>query len=56
MKFKKIGLIVLVLISIAAILAFLNHYNILAVPPTALLFSRWLAIAALFLLGLKGKP
>ena len=55
MKFKKIGLIVLILISIAAFLSFLNHYNILAVPPVALLFSRWLAIAGLFLYGLKKK-
>jgi proton glutamate symport protein len=53
MNFKKIGLLVLFLISLAAILAFLNHYNILAVPSIALLFSRWLAIAGLFLYGFK---
>jgi proton glutamate symport protein len=55
MKFKNLGLIILIPISIAAILTFLNHYNILSVPEVALLFSRWLAIAGLFLFGLKKK-
>ena len=55
MKFKNLGLIILIPITIAAVLTFLNHYNILAVPDVALLFSRWLAIAGLFLFGLKKK-
>ena len=55
MKFKNLGLVVILPITISAILTFLNYYNILAVPDVALLFSRWLAIAGLFLLGLKKK-
>ena len=55
MKFKHLGLVVILPITISAILTFLNHYNILAVPDIALMFSRWLAIAGLFLFGLKKK-
>lgn len=55
MKFKNIGLVALIVVSIAALLAFLNHYNIIPVNYTALMFSRWLAIAGLFLYGLKKK-
>lgn len=55
MKFKYIGLVALIVVSIAALLAFLNHYNIIPVNHTALMFSRWLAIAGLFLYGLKKK-
>ncbi|HYK76207.1 MAG TPA: cation:dicarboxylase symporter family transporter [Daejeonella sp.] len=55
MKIKNIGLLVLITVSIAALLAFANHYNILAVPDVALFFSRWLAIASLVLLGFKKK-
>ncbi|SKB38224.1 dicarboxylate/amino acid:cation symporter [Daejeonella lutea] len=55
MKFKNIGLVALIVVSIAALLAFLNHYNIIPVNQTALMFSRWLAIAGLFLYGLKKK-
>lgn len=53
MKIKYIGLIILITISIAAILTFLNFYTIIEVPDIVLLFSRWLAIATLFLYGLK---
>lgn len=55
MKIKNLWLIVLIPITISAILTFLNYYNILAVPDVALLFSRWLAIAGLILLGLQRK-
>lgn len=55
MKFKNIGLVTLTVVSIAALLAFLNHYNIIPVSTTALMFSRWLAIAGLLLYGLKKK-
>lgn len=55
MKFKNLGLIILIPITISAILTFLNHYNILPVPDVALIFSRWLAITGLFLFGLKKK-
>jgi proton glutamate symport protein len=55
MKLKQAGVAAVITISIAAILTFLNYYNIISVPSIALLFSRWLAIAALFLYGLKKK-
>ncbi len=55
MKFKNIGLVALIVVSVAALLAFVDHYNIIPVNHTALMFSRWLAIAGLFLYGLKKK-
>lgn len=53
MKFKYIGSLVLIFISLAAVLAFLNHYNILTVDLVILQASRWLAIAGLFAYGFK---
>lgn len=55
MKFKNIGLVAIVLITVAALMAVTDHYNIIPVNHTALIFSRWLAIAGLFLYGLKKK-
>lgn len=55
MKFKNIGLVALIAISISAILTFSDHYNIFPVSGIALIFSRWLAIAGLFLYGLKKR-
>ena len=55
MKFKNVGLVAIIVVSAAALLAFVNHYNIIPVNQTALMFSRWLAIAGLFLYGLKKK-
>jgi len=55
MKSNRIGLVALIVVSIAALLAFLDHYNIIPVNATALMFSRWLAIAGLFLYGFKKK-
>ncbi|WP_026898026.1 dicarboxylate/amino acid:cation symporter [Daejeonella oryzae] len=55
MKINNIGLTVLITVSLAAILTFLNFYHVLEVPDIALLAVRWLAIAALFLFGLKRK-
>lgn len=55
MRFRNQALVPVITISLAAILTFLSHYNIVAVPPTALLFARWLAIAGLFVYGLKKK-
>jgi proton glutamate symport protein len=55
MKLKQAGIASLITFSIAAILTILNHYNILAVPPQVLMFSRWLTIACLFLYGIKKK-
>ncbi|MGB4398602.1 MAG: cation:dicarboxylase symporter family transporter [Daejeonella sp.] len=55
MKFKNVGLVALIVVSVAALLAFVDHYNVIPVNNTALMFSRWLAIAGLFLYGLKKK-
>ncbi len=55
MKIKNIGLIVLIAISITAILTFLNFYNIVQVPDTALIVARWLTILVLFLFGIQRK-
>ena len=55
MKFRNVGLVALIVVSVAALLAFVDHYNIIPVNHTALMFSRWLAIAGLFLYGLKKK-
>ena len=55
MKFKNVGLVALIVVSVAALLAFVDHYKIIPVNHTALMFSRWLAIAGLFLYGFKKK-
>ncbi|MFA6946349.1 MAG: cation:dicarboxylase symporter family transporter [Pedobacter sp.] len=55
MKFKNFGIIAFIAISFSAVLTFLDYYHILAVPELALMFSRWLAIAGLFLYGIKKK-
>lgn len=55
MKFKNFGIVALIAFSFSALLTFLAHYNILSVPDLALMFSRWLAIAGLFLYGFKKK-
>mgnify|MGYP003575229423 CR=1 FL=1 len=55
MKLKQAGFAALIAASIAAILAFVHHYNLISVAPVALLFSRWLAVAALILFAVKKK-
>lgn len=55
MKLKQAGLTAIITVFIAALLLFLNHYNIVAIPHTALLFSRWLAIAGLVFFGLMKR-
>ena len=55
MKFKQIGLIAFIVISFAAILAFLDQYHIVAIPPPALLLSRLLAIAVLVIYGFNKR-
>lgn len=55
MKFRNIGLVTFILISLAAVLAFADHYNFFPVNATALCFSRWLAIAGLILYAIKKK-
>ncbi len=48
-----LGIAALIAISIAALFAVLNTYNLLNIPPTVLFSSRWLAIVGLFLYGFK---
>ncbi|HEY1025886.1 MAG TPA: cation:dicarboxylase symporter family transporter [Sphingobacteriaceae bacterium] len=55
MSFRNLAFAPVITISIAAILTFLNHYNIIPVPDTALIFSRWLAIAGLLVYGFRKK-
>ncbi|HXI00235.1 MAG TPA: cation:dicarboxylase symporter family transporter [Sphingobacteriaceae bacterium] len=55
MTYKNFGFVPIVTISIAAILTFFSYYNILPVNETALLFSRWLAIAGLIIYGFKKR-
>jgi len=55
MKLKQAGLTAIITVFIAALLLFLNHYNIVAIPHVALLFSRWLAIAGLVFFGLMKR-
>lgn len=55
MKLKYIWYSIIITVSIASILTFLNLYNILNVPPLALMFSRWLALCGFVLLGIKKR-
>lgn len=55
MKLKHAGFTAILTVSIAAILLFINHYDILPVPYVALVFSRWLAIAGLVFFGLMKR-
>jgi len=55
MKFSNLGIIALIAISFSALLTFVDHYSLLNVPELVLMFSRWLAIAGLFLYGFKKK-
>lgn len=55
MKLKQAGFAAIIAVSITAILTFLSHFNLASVPATALIFSRWLVLATLFLYGLKKK-
>ncbi len=55
MKFSNLGIVALIAISFSALLTFLDHYSLLNVPELVLMFSRWLAIAGLFLYGFKKK-
>ncbi|MBD3749155.1 MAG: cation:dicarboxylase symporter family transporter [Sphingobacteriales bacterium] len=55
MKIKSIPFIVLITIFIAALATILNHYHIAAIPETALIVLRWVAIASLIALGIQRK-
>lgn len=55
MKFKSLGIVALIAILFASILGFLDHYLIIEIPESVLMFSRWLALAGLFLYGFQKK-
>jgi proton glutamate symport protein len=55
MKFSNLGFIAIIVISFSALLTFFDHYSLINVPEIVLMFSRWLAIAGLFLYGFKKK-
>ncbi|WP_069657833.1 dicarboxylate/amino acid:cation symporter [Arcticibacter eurypsychrophilus] len=55
MKLNNSGYTALITVSIAAILLFLNQYNIFTIPDVALIFSRWLAIAGLVFYAIMKK-
>ena len=55
MKFKSFGIVALIAVTFSALLIYLDHYMIVDIPEIALLFSRWLAIAGLFLYGFQKK-
>src|SRR6476646_10242860 len=55
MNIKRIPLLVLITVFLAAIVTILNHYHIAANPETALITFRWVAIASLIALGIQRK-
>ncbi|TZF84848.1 cation:dicarboxylase symporter family transporter [Pedobacter sp. BS3] len=55
MKLKKTGLISLVCITISAILATLNYYQWLIIPPDVLFISRWITILTLIAWGFQKR-
>lgn len=55
MTLKQAGFLSLIAISIAAILSFLDHYNIIGINHNILLGIRWLSILTLIAFGLKKR-
>ena len=55
MKLKRIPLIALVAIFIAALLTIISHYKILVIDEPVLLAVRWLAISSLIAFGFQKK-
>ncbi|HEY0771359.1 MAG TPA: cation:dicarboxylase symporter family transporter [Sphingobacteriaceae bacterium] len=53
MKLKQAGCAAIITVSVAAVFAFIDFYNLVPINSTALIFSRWLAIVALILYGIK---
>lgn len=54
-KVKSSGFITILTITLAAVFTFLNHHQVVYIPDWALFTLRWLAIAGLFLYGLKKR-
>ncbi len=55
MKLKKIPLIALVAVFIAALLTVLNHYQFISLAPQVLLVVRWAAITTLIIFAIQKK-
>jgi proton glutamate symport protein len=55
MKFKVSALFTIITVSLAAIVTFLSHYQILAISSEFAMFFRWLGIGGLIVYGLKKK-
>jgi proton glutamate symport protein len=55
MRFKNIGLVAFIAISVAGILTFSDHNHIVSIPPGVLVATRWISIAFLFLYGRKRR-
>lgn len=55
MKLKRIPLIVLLTVFLAALATILNHYHIAQIPENALVVLRWIALASLFAFGVQRK-
>lgn len=55
MTLQKSGFIAIFTVTLAAILLFLNHYDIIIIPDLLLRISRWLAIAGIFLFAVKKR-
>ena len=55
MKSKYLSLTVLFAIFLAALLTIVNHYQIIAIPETALIVFRWIAISTLMAYGWQKK-
>lgn len=55
MKLRYAGFTALITVTIAAIFIFISHYNLLFIPASLLLLTRWVAIAGLVLYGISKK-
>lgn len=53
MKFKVSALFTIISLSLAAIITFLSHYQIVAISPELAMFFRWLGIVGLIVYGSK---
>ena len=55
MKFKVSALFTIITVSLAAIVTFLSHYQILTISTEVAMFFRWLGIGGLIVYGFKKK-
>ncbi|MBU0695118.1 MAG: cation:dicarboxylase symporter family transporter, partial [Bacteroidetes bacterium] len=55
MKIKRIPLILLITVFIAALATIFNHYHIVSIPENTLIILRWIALTSLFAYGVQRK-